>query len=225
LFTLHANRRRLQQLARKFDAELSFQSGSVLGEMKAPRRPIGSRSKACSHPDNRRSAASLIAARAPRAATLPPRRRASLRIFVVRCGLPCEPIATASGGHSTLVNERSLEGNECAATFDIDERSTPGVSHSARDHPIPVTDLGPPENIGGSAYSDHYQCLRGRRDEIPSSGRLRHHLICDRSLQPSEGRRACILGARLRLASARTFAPGVAALAAAHPGYACFSID
>jgi GNAT superfamily N-acetyltransferase len=31
-----AENRRLQQLARKFDAELSFQSDSVLGEMKAP---------------------------------------------------------------------------------------------------------------------------------------------------------------------------------------------
>src|SRR5215831_18041332 len=28
---------------------------------------------------------------APRAATPPPRRRARLRIFVVRCGLPCDP--------------------------------------------------------------------------------------------------------------------------------------
>jgi hypothetical protein len=32
-----AENRRMQQLARKFDAELSFQSGSVVGEMKAPR--------------------------------------------------------------------------------------------------------------------------------------------------------------------------------------------
>jgi GNAT superfamily N-acetyltransferase len=31
-----AENRRMQQLARKFDAELSFQSGSVTGEMKAP---------------------------------------------------------------------------------------------------------------------------------------------------------------------------------------------
>jgi GNAT superfamily N-acetyltransferase len=31
-----AENRRLQQLARKFDAELSFQSGSVMGEMKTP---------------------------------------------------------------------------------------------------------------------------------------------------------------------------------------------
>src|SRR5262249_13131224 len=31
-----AENRRMQQLARKFDAELSFQSGSVVGEMKAP---------------------------------------------------------------------------------------------------------------------------------------------------------------------------------------------
>jgi Acetyltransferase (GNAT) family len=30
-----AENRRMQQLARKFDAELSFQSGSVLGEMKS----------------------------------------------------------------------------------------------------------------------------------------------------------------------------------------------
>ena len=32
-----AENRRLQQLARKFDAELSFQSGSVVGDVKAPR--------------------------------------------------------------------------------------------------------------------------------------------------------------------------------------------
>src|SRR5262245_6065000 len=32
-----AENRRMQQLARKFDAELNFQSGSVVGEMKAPR--------------------------------------------------------------------------------------------------------------------------------------------------------------------------------------------
>jgi GNAT superfamily N-acetyltransferase len=32
-----AENRRMQQLARKFDAELSFQSGSVIGELKAPR--------------------------------------------------------------------------------------------------------------------------------------------------------------------------------------------
>jgi GNAT superfamily N-acetyltransferase len=31
-----AENRRMQQLARKFDAELSFQSGSVIGELKAP---------------------------------------------------------------------------------------------------------------------------------------------------------------------------------------------
>jgi GNAT superfamily N-acetyltransferase len=31
-----AENQRMQQLARKFDAELSFQSGSVMGEMKAP---------------------------------------------------------------------------------------------------------------------------------------------------------------------------------------------
>jgi len=31
-----ADNRRMQQLARKFDAELSFQSGSVIGELKAP---------------------------------------------------------------------------------------------------------------------------------------------------------------------------------------------
>ncbi len=34
---------------------------------------------------------------APRAATPPPRRQAWLRIFVVRCGLPCDPPV---GGHS-----------------------------------------------------------------------------------------------------------------------------
>src|SRR5947209_10045369 len=33
----------------------------------------------------------------PRAATPPPRRRAWLRIFLVRCGLPCDPPV---GGHS-----------------------------------------------------------------------------------------------------------------------------
>src|SRR5262249_39268651 len=33
----------------------------------------------------------------PRAATRPPRRRAWLRIFVARCGLPCDPPV---GGHS-----------------------------------------------------------------------------------------------------------------------------
>src|SRR6516165_8727954 len=33
----------------------------------------------------------------PRAAMPPPRRRAGLRIFVVRCGLPCDPPV---GGHS-----------------------------------------------------------------------------------------------------------------------------
>jgi len=32
-----AENRRMQQLARKFDAELSFQSGNIVGEMKAPR--------------------------------------------------------------------------------------------------------------------------------------------------------------------------------------------
>jgi len=36
-------------------------------------------------------------ARAPRAAMLRPRRRAPLRTFVVRCGLPCDPPV---GGHS-----------------------------------------------------------------------------------------------------------------------------
>src|SRR5262249_16614020 len=43
-----------------------------------------------------RSPASPTPARAPRAAT-PPRRRAWLRIFVVRCSLPCDPPV---GGHS-----------------------------------------------------------------------------------------------------------------------------
>src|SRR5262249_26978222 len=37
------------------------------------------------------------AARAPRAATPPPHRRARLGIFVVRCNLPCDPPV---GGHS-----------------------------------------------------------------------------------------------------------------------------
>ena len=31
-----AENRRMQQLARKFDAQLNFQSGSVIGELKAP---------------------------------------------------------------------------------------------------------------------------------------------------------------------------------------------
>jgi hypothetical protein len=43
------------------------------------------------------SPASLTAARAPRAAMPPPLRRAWLRIFAVRCGLPCDPPV---GGHS-----------------------------------------------------------------------------------------------------------------------------
>src|SRR5262249_51198920 len=41
--------------------------------------------------------ATHTAARAPRAATQPLRRRAWLKIFVVRCGLPCDPPV---GGHS-----------------------------------------------------------------------------------------------------------------------------
>src|SRR5262249_6773276 len=49
-------------------------------------------------PSLRRPAVSAPpAARAPRAATWPPRRRAWLRIFVVRCSLPCDPPV---GGHS-----------------------------------------------------------------------------------------------------------------------------
>src|SRR5262249_26362971 len=44
-----------------------------------------------------RPPASSAAAHAPGAAMLPLRRRASLRIFVVRCGLPCDPPV---GGHS-----------------------------------------------------------------------------------------------------------------------------
>src|SRR6516162_8815389 len=43
-----------------------------------------------------RSPAPPPAARLPRAATQPPRRRAWLRIFVVQCGLPCDPPV---GGH------------------------------------------------------------------------------------------------------------------------------
>src|SRR5262247_2954968 len=45
----------------------------------------------------RRAGFSRAAARAPRAAKRPQRRRAWLRIFVVRCGLPCDPPV---GGHS-----------------------------------------------------------------------------------------------------------------------------
>src|SRR5262245_12349377 len=41
--------------------------------------------------------ASPVAAPAPRAAKPPPRRRALPRIFVVQCGLPCDP---PGGGHS-----------------------------------------------------------------------------------------------------------------------------
>src|SRR5215471_14326245 len=44
-----------------------------------------------------RPPASLAAARAPRAATSLRRREAWLRIFVVRCSLPCD---TPVGGHS-----------------------------------------------------------------------------------------------------------------------------
>src|SRR5215813_14153563 len=39
----------------------------------------------------------MAAAPAPRAAMTPPRRRAWLRVFVVRYGLPCDPPV---GGHS-----------------------------------------------------------------------------------------------------------------------------
>jgi hypothetical protein len=49
-----------------------------------------------------------VAARAPRAAKLPP-RRAWLRIFVVRCGLPCDPPV---GGHSC--NGGMIPRFECA---------------------------------------------------------------------------------------------------------------
>src|SRR6266478_1328385 len=44
-----------------------------------------------------RSRVLIVAARAPRAATPLPSRRAWLRIFVVRCSLPCDPPV---GGHS-----------------------------------------------------------------------------------------------------------------------------
>src|SRR5262249_4177171 len=47
------------------------------------------------------------AARASRAATPPPRRRAWLRIFVVRCSLPCDPPA---GGHSCNGDDTTLYG-------------------------------------------------------------------------------------------------------------------
>src|SRR5262249_21868389 len=45
------------------------------------------------------------AGRAPRATMPPPRRRAWLRIFVVRCGLPCDPplgVIHAMGDDTTL---------------------------------------------------------------------------------------------------------------------------
>jgi hypothetical protein len=45
----------------------------------------------------RSAALAPFAAHAPRSATRPPRREAWLRIFVVRCGLPCDP---PFGGHS-----------------------------------------------------------------------------------------------------------------------------
>src|SRR5262249_51792611 len=44
-----------------------------------------------------RAPALPAAAPGPLAATPPPRRQASLRIFVVGCGLPCDP---PGGGHS-----------------------------------------------------------------------------------------------------------------------------
>src|SRR5262245_59995525 len=47
--------------------------------------------------------------RAPRAAMPPPRRRAWLRIFVVRCDLPCDPPV---GGHSC--NGGMIPRFECA---------------------------------------------------------------------------------------------------------------
>src|SRR5262249_11507823 len=49
------------------------------------------------NPKSRWSGASPPVARAPRAATRPQRRRAWLRIFVVRYGVPCDPPV---GGHS-----------------------------------------------------------------------------------------------------------------------------
>src|SRR5262249_53412799 len=48
-------------------------------------------------PRERRLSRPSAAARAPRAATQPLRRRAWLRIFLVRCSLPCDPPA---GGNS-----------------------------------------------------------------------------------------------------------------------------
>src|SRR5262245_28173446 len=49
-------------------------------------------------PAHRCDARAAAAARAPRAATrLPRRREAWLRIFVVECSLPCDPLV---GGHS-----------------------------------------------------------------------------------------------------------------------------
>src|SRR5262245_33212378 len=58
---------------------------------------MGSSSKAWPRPGARSSAASLAAAPAPPAALPPQRPRAWLRIFGVRCGLPCDP---PLGGHS-----------------------------------------------------------------------------------------------------------------------------
>src|SRR5262249_37754668 len=56
--------------------------------------------------------ASLAAARAPPAATPPPHRRAWLRIFGVRCGLPCDPrlgvIHAIEGRYHALAKERTM---------------------------------------------------------------------------------------------------------------------
>src|SRR6516162_5563952 len=59
-------------------------------------RASGSRQLRAMKGGETRSPASLAAARGPQAAT-PPRRRVRLRIFVVRCSLPCDPPV---GGHS-----------------------------------------------------------------------------------------------------------------------------
>src|SRR5262249_42612535 len=69
-------------------------SRSVLGGA----RPDTRRKDQAPRSGGSRPQASPFAARSPRAATRPPRRReAWLRIFVVRCSLPCDP---PIGGHS-----------------------------------------------------------------------------------------------------------------------------
>jgi hypothetical protein len=61
--------------------------------------------------DGNPTPASATAARAPRAATRLPRRRAWLRIFVVRCGLPCGAalLDHLVGGNEQLVGHGDLK--------------------------------------------------------------------------------------------------------------------